>query len=103
MRVRKKHPGSSSHGHEWTEAGQILDIPVEDAADCMRVAPDEFEVLADETPAPQDPTEDPDSKKHEGDTEGPEKAPVTEPDPDPETEPETKRPTRGRGRRVTED
>jgi len=92
MRVRKKHPGSSSHGHEWTKAGEVLDIPVEDATDCMRVAPDEFEVLADE-PEPD-----------------PAKEPVTEPDPEPEPEPEPeehpvgdKKPaTRGR-RRVTED
>lgn len=55
MRVRKKNPGSSSHGHEWTEAGQVLDIPVEDATDVMRVAPHEFEVLSDKPEAPEDP------------------------------------------------
>jgi outer membrane biosynthesis protein TonB len=111
MRVRKKHPGSSSHGHVWDEAGQVLDIPVEDAADCMRVAPDEFEVLPDEPEAPEDPPPPPPEDPE------PVKEPVTEPEPEPqpeeapaEPEPkdqpaEAKKPaTRGRGRsRVTED
>jgi hypothetical protein len=51
MRVRKKGTGSSSHGHEWTEPGQVLDIPAEDAAELVAINPDEFEALADEAEA----------------------------------------------------
>lgn len=59
MRVRKRGTGSSSHGHEWTEPGQVLDIPAEDAAELVAIDPAEFEALADE---PDDPAEAPKSR-----------------------------------------
>jgi hypothetical protein len=94
MRVRKYNPGSSSHGHVWEEAGQILDIPAEDAADLMRVAPGEFEFVPDEPETPEDPPQDPEPEDPEdaGGPEDPESPatpePVTEPEPQPEAEPE---------------
>lgn len=95
MRVRKKGTGSSSHGHEWTEPGQVLDIPVEDAAELVAIAPGEFEVLPDLEPE----GEQGDGGEDQGDG-GQE--PVTEPEPEPLPEPEeAKAPARGR-RRVTE-
>lgn len=114
MRVRKKNPGSSSHGHVWEEAGQVLDIPAEDAADLVRVAPGEFEVLPDEPETPEDPPPPPSDPV-------PVTAPVTEPEPPAQPEPtapdkateepaaaepepaETKKAPGRRGRRVTED
>lgn len=48
MRVRKKGTGSSSQGYEWTEPGQILDIPAEDAAELVAIDSTEFEALPDE-------------------------------------------------------
>jgi hypothetical protein len=59
VRLRKKGTGSSSHGHVWTEPGQVLDIPVEDAAELVAIAPHEFEALPDapEPPSEGDPNE----------------------------------------------
>lgn len=117
MRVRKEHPGSSSHGHVWEEPGQVLDIPVEDAAELVRIDPREFAVLPDESPAPEKPedTETPDDPENpDGDQKPEEKPePVTEPAPEPAPQPEEddkagdtpakKAPARGGRRRVTED
>lgn len=79
MRVRATRPISSSLGHEWKKAGQILEIPDEDAAELMSVPGNPFEIV--------------DSKE-----------PVTEPEPDDEDSDESKKPpARGRRTRVTED
>lgn len=47
MRVRKNGPGSSSHGHVWPTAGHVLDIPAEDAAELVQIAPHDFSILPD--------------------------------------------------------
>jgi hypothetical protein len=87
VRVRKRGTGSSSHGYEWTEPGQILDIPAEHAAELVAIAPHEFEAL------PDLPEEDEDQGDEDG---GDGEQLLTEPAPE-------AKPARGRrGARVTE-
>ncbi|MEY9874646.1 hypothetical protein ABH931_004146 [Streptacidiphilus sp. MAP12-33] len=102
MRVRKMGTGSSSHGYEWTEPGQILDIPAEHAAELVAIAPHEFEALPElpELPVePEDEGDQDDDGEDQGDGAGEQPELVTEPAPGPE--PEEAKPARGR-RRVTE-
>lgn len=47
MRVRKRNPGASP-GYVWAEAGTVLDIPTEVAAELIAINPGEFEALPDD-------------------------------------------------------
>jgi hypothetical protein len=43
MFVKKQHPGGSSHGYQWPQGGEWLEMPADHAHELVTIAPGEFE------------------------------------------------------------
>ncbi|MDH6141154.1 hypothetical protein P3T35_003167 [Kitasatospora sp. GP30] len=43
MFVKKQHPGGSSHGYQWPQGGEWVEMAPEDAHELVTIAPGEFE------------------------------------------------------------
>lgn len=72
VNVRKTYPGTDNFGHVWESAGDVVDMPYEEAAQLVAIPDGGFTIVPDPAPEPET---NPNSEQE------PEKTDIEEPGP----------------------
>jgi hypothetical protein len=65
--IRKALAGSDSYGHQWPEAGAVVEVTAEQAAELLAIPDGGFSLVTDESPIVEEPAAEPTDSVEEPD------------------------------------